>query len=227
VTKIAYLLLCHQDPDHVIAQVTHLVAQGDYVALHFDARSARQDFDKIYSAFRSNGQVHIVRRRVKCGWGQWSLVRATLAILQGAYQHFDQATHFYLISGDCMPIKSATHIKQCLSGTDRDYIENHDFFNGFWINTGIQRDRLTYRHVFNERRQKRLYDLSLRIQRKLGMARDIPTGLNVRIGSQWWCLRRSTVQRVLKFTRRNRRIIQFFKTTWIPDEIFSKQSYRA
>jgi hypothetical protein len=220
VTKIAYLLLCHQDPDRVIAQVTHLVAQGDYVALHFDARSARQDFDKIYSAFRSNGQVHIVRRRVKCGWGQWSLVRATLATLQGAYQHFDQATHFYLISGDCMPIKSATHIKQCLSGTDRDYIENHDFFNGFWINTGIQRDRLTYRHVFNERRQKRLYDLSLRIQRKLGMARDIPTGLNVRIGSQWWCLRRSTVQRVLKFTRRNRRIIQFFKTTWIPDEIF-------
>lgn len=93
-TKIAYLLLCHQDPDRVIAQVTHLVAQGDYVALHFDARSARQDFDKIYSAFRSNGQVHIVRRRVKCGWGQWSLVRATLAILQGAYQHFDQATHF-------------------------------------------------------------------------------------------------------------------------------------
>ena len=86
-TKIAYLLLCRQDPDRVIAQ-------GDYVALHFDARSARQDFDKIYSAFRSNGQVHIVRRRVKCGWGQWSLVRATLAILQGAYQHFDQATHF-------------------------------------------------------------------------------------------------------------------------------------
>lgn len=219
-TKIAYLLLCHHDPDRVISQVRHLAAQGDYVAVHFDRRGAAQDFHKIRHAFAGNGQVHIVPRRVKCGWGEWSLVRATLVTLRAAFQHFDAATHFYLISGDCMPIKSAVHIKKSLGENNRDYIENHDFFNGFWINTGIQRDRLIYRHVFNERRQKRLYDLSLALQRKLGLARDIPAGLNVRIGSQWWCLRRSTVQRVLKFTRRNLRIFQFFKSTWIPDEIF-------
>lgn len=219
-TKIAYLLLCHQNPDRVIAQVTHLVAQGDYVALHFDARGTPQDFDKIVRAFRGHGQVHIVRRRVKCGWGEWSLVRATLNTLRDAYQHFDAATHFYLISGDCMPIRSATKIKETLAASGCDYIEHHDFFDDYWINTGVQRDRLIYRHFFIERRQKWLYDAALNLQQRLGLVRDVPAGLTVRIGSQWWCLRRSTVQRVLTFTRRNLLIVQFFKTSWIPDEIY-------
>lgn len=219
-TKIAYLLLCHQDPGRVITQVTHLVAQGDFVALHFDARGSRQDFDKIKNAFRGHARVHIVKRRVKCGWGEWSLVRATLNTLRDAYQHFDAATHFYLISGDCMPIRSAIKIKEALVTSGCDYIEHHDFYDDYWINTGVQQERLIYRHFFNERRQKWLYDAAQNLQKRIGLVRDVPDGLTVRIGSQWWCLRRSTVQRVLKFTRRNFRIVQFFKTTWIPDEIY-------
>jgi hypothetical protein len=35
--KIAYLLLCHKDPDGIIAQAERLTAAGDFVAIHFDS----------------------------------------------------------------------------------------------------------------------------------------------------------------------------------------------
>jgi hypothetical protein len=40
------------------------------------------------------------------------------------------------------------------------------------------------------------------------------------IGSQWWCLRRRTVEAVLKFVKKRRDVARFFRTTWIPDETF-------
>ena len=40
------------------------------------------------------------------------------------------------------------------------------------------------------------------------------------VGSQWWCLRRRTVEWVLDFTRKRRDVMRFFATTWIPDETF-------
>ncbi len=40
------------------------------------------------------------------------------------------------------------------------------------------------------------------------------------IGSQWWCLRRSTIEAVLAFCDARPDVMRFFRTTWIPDETF-------
>lgn len=40
------------------------------------------------------------------------------------------------------------------------------------------------------------------------------------IGSQWWCLRRQTVETLLAFCDARRDVMRFFATTWIPDETF-------
>jgi hypothetical protein len=37
--KIAFILLCHKDPDAIIRQAERLTATGDYMAIHFDARA--------------------------------------------------------------------------------------------------------------------------------------------------------------------------------------------
>ncbi|MFN3294946.1 MAG: beta-1,6-N-acetylglucosaminyltransferase, partial [Gemmobacter sp.] len=72
----------------------------------------------------------------------------------------------------------------------------------------------------NERQRKWLFYKSLELQRKFGLSRSIPEDLKIRIGSQWWCLRRRTVEAVLDFVMRRRDIPRFFSTTWIPDETF-------
>jgi hypothetical protein len=218
--KIAYILLCHKDPQAIIMQAERLTAAGDYMAIHFDANARPEDYRQIRAALDDNPNVTFAARRIKCGWGEWSLVQATLYAVEAAVNAFSRATHFYMLSGDCMAIKTAEYAHRFLDDHDVDFIESFDFFDSDWIKTGMKEDRLIYRHFFNERKHKRLFYASVEMQRRLRLNRDVPTDIQVQIGSQWWCLRRPTVERILDFTRTRRDVMRFFRTTWIPDETF-------
>ncbi|MFV0300164.1 MAG: DUF5928 domain-containing protein [Paracoccus sp. (in: a-proteobacteria)] len=218
--RIAFILLAHKEPEAIIQQATRLTATGDYVAIHFDARSDQAGFARISAALADNPGVTFAQRRFRCGWGEWSLVAATLSTLRAAAGAFPMATHFYMISGDCMPVKSAEEAHEFLDAEDCDYIESVDFFDGGWIKTGIKEERLSRFHLFNERTNKRLFYASLDLQRRLGISRRPPDDIRVMIGSQWWCLRRPTVEKVLSFCDRRRDALRFFSRTWIPDETF-------
>lgn len=217
---IAYILLCHKDPTAVIDQARRLTAAGDYVSIHYDGRAGVESYRKILAGLADNSRVTFARKRIKCGWGEWSLVAATLGAVEAALSAFPRATHFYMVSGDCVPIKSAQYAREFLDSNDADFIESFDFFQSDWIKTGIKEDRLIYRHYLNERKTKWLFYQSLFWQRRLGLERKIPADLQVQIGSQWWCLRRQTIEAVVEFARRRRDVIRFFSTTWIPDETF-------
>ena len=218
--KIAFILLCHKDPDAIIRQAQMLTAMGDCMAIHFDARAKPEHYARIRNALADNPNVTFARKRLKCGWGEWSLVQASLNAVMAALDAFPRATHFYMLSGDCAPIKSARFAHDFLDARDLDYVESFDFFGSDWIKTGIKEERLIYRHFFNERTQKRRFYTSFNLQRRLGLKRTIPADIQVQIGSQWWCLRRRTVEAIVEFVRQRRDVIRFFRTTWIPDETF-------
>ena len=218
--KIAFILLCHKDPEAIIRQAQSLTAVGDCISIHFDARANPAAYRQIRAALDEDPNVTFARKRIKCGWGEWSLVQATLHAVEAAVEAFPRATHFYMLSGDCMAIKSAEYAHDFLDRREVDYIESFDFFASDWIKTGMKQERLIYRHFFNERTQKRLFYGSFRLQQRLGLTRAIPEDIQVQIGSQWWCLRRRTIEAILAFTRQRRDVIRFFRTTWIPDETF-------
>ncbi len=218
--KIAFILLCHKDAPSIIAQASRLTATGDYVSIHFDARAKPADYAAIVTALADNAGVTFAKRRIKCGWGEWSLCQATLLAVEAAVEAFPKATHFYMLSGDCAAVKSARYAHRFLDARDKDYVESFDFFNSDWIKTGFKGERLYYRHLFNERNHKRLFYASYHLQRRLGLSRKIPEDIQVMIGSQWWCLRRSTIVSILQFCRDRPDVIRFFRTTWIPDETF-------
>ncbi|MCT4682294.1 MAG: beta-1,6-N-acetylglucosaminyltransferase [Roseicyclus sp.] len=218
--KIAFILLCHKDPDAIVLQARRLTATGDFVSIHFDARADAAQYARITSELADNPGVVFATKRVKCGWGAWSLVRATLNAVEAAEAAFPEATHFYMLSGDCISVKSAAYAHRFLDAHDRDYIESFDFFKSDWIKTGFKEERLIYRHWFNERTQKWLFYRSFDLQKALGLTRQIPADIEVQIGSQWWCLRRRTIETILQFCRDRRDVVRFFSTTWIPDETF-------
>ena len=218
--KIAYILLCHKDPEAIIQQAEQLTAVGDYMSIHFDRSASPEDYATIQKALADNPNVCFAKKRIKCGWGEWSLVQATLHALSSAIEEFPRATHFYMLSGDCMAIKTAEYAHDFLDRHDCDFVESFDFFESDWIKTGMKEERLTYRHFFNERTNKALFYGSVNLQKKLGLKREIPSDIQVQIGSQWWCLRRRTVESIFDLLSRRKDIIRFFQTTWIPDETF-------
>jgi hypothetical protein len=218
--RIAYLLLCHRNPEGIVAQARLLAGQGDFVAIHYDAGSSRGDYAALRAGLEGVAGVTFAARRHRCGWGSWSLVAATLETAKTAIAAFPEATHFFLISGDCWPIKPAALIRARLDADGRDRIECADFLTSGWIRTGLVEERLVFRHPFNERTQRRLFYGALWVQRRLGLRRAMPARMRIRVGSQWWCLRRATLERVLAFIRARRDVLRFFRTTWIPDETF-------
>ncbi|WP_204112332.1 DUF5928 domain-containing protein [Shimia biformata] len=218
--RIAYILLCHKDPESIILQAQRLTATGDYIAIHFDASAKPEHYTLIRDALDDNPNVTFARKRIKCGWGEWSLVQATINALEVAVETFPRATHFYMLSGDCMAIKSSEYVHDFLDENDADFIESFDYFDSDWIKTGWKEERLIYRHWFNERTQKRRFYWMFHLQKKLGLTRKIPDDIQVMIGSQWWCLRRQTIEWILDFIARRKDVMRFFRTTWIPDETF-------
>ncbi len=214
---IAFLLMAHSDPIRLAAKARVLVSHGDKAVIHFDANAARADWDRLRAELKDVEGIAFARR-VRCGWGEYSLVRASLNMIEEAKRRFDDVTHYFLISGDCYPTKSREFLDRYL-GVDRDHIETEDFY-GDWIRTGMREDRLIYRHWFNERKRKKLFYASLALQRRFGWSREMPEGLDMRIGSQWWVLRAATIDRILTYIRKHPAIVRFFKTTWIPDETF-------
>ncbi len=224
--KIAFILLCHKDPKAIIQQANQLTAVGDYIAIHFDARAPQEAYQEIVEGVKDNPNVTFAKKRIKCGWGEWSLVQATLHAVEAALHSFPKATHFYMVSGDCMAIKSAEYAYDVLDRDDVDYVESFDFFESDWIKTGFKEERLIYRHLFNERTQKWWFYKSFELQRKFKITRNIPEDLQIQIGSQWWCLRRRTVEAIFDFISKRKDVIRFFRTTWIPDETFFQTMVR-
>ncbi len=218
--RIAFILLCRKDPDAIVLQAQQLTAVGDYISIHFDARAPAEAYERIQTGLAGNPNVTYATKRIKCGWGEWSLVEATLYAVEAATETFPKATHFYMVSGDCMAVKSATYAHRVLDSADVDYIESFDFFESDWIQTGMKEERLIYRHFFNERTQKRRFYWSYWTQRRFGWTRPIPEDVKIMIGSQWWCLRRQTIEAILEFVKKRKDVMRFFATTWIPDETF-------
>jgi hypothetical protein len=218
--RTAFILFCHKNPAAIVTQATQLTAAGDYVAIHFDASASADEYRAIQEGLSENPNVAFAKRRVKCGWSEWSLVQATLNAVEPATDAFARATHFYMVSGDCMPIKSARFAYHMLDQNDFDYIESYEFFGSNWIKTGFCEECLIYRHFFNEWTQRFRVYAALGLQQKLNITRKIPQDIQVMIGSQWWCLRRQTIEAVLAFAKERPDVMRFFKTTWIPDETF-------
>ena len=140
--KIAYILLCHKDPDAIIKQAERLTTVGDYMSIHFDASADPAQYNAIRTALDNNPNVTFAKKRIKCGWGEWSLVQATLHAVEAAVEAFPRATHFYMLSGDCMAIKLAEYTHRYLDNNDGDFIESFYYFESDWIKTGWTEERL-------------------------------------------------------------------------------------
>lgn len=214
--KIAFLLMAHKDPHWVIDQARALSVHGDFVSIHYDGNAPEAEFAEIRAALKDNANVAFARR-VRCGWGEWSLVKATLNLIKTTMRASKGVTHYFLMSGDCFPTKSRSYFDTYLTH-EYDVIESHDFFDSEWIRTGLKEDRLIYRHWFNERKRRWWFYATLNAQRWLRWQKPLPEGVPVRIGSQWWALRASTVEKIMALLKERRDLTKFFRTSWIPDE---------
>ncbi|MBA3909759.1 MAG: glycosyl transferase [Rhodobacter sp.] len=216
---VGIVMLCHTALDRAAQVARHWAVHGCPVVIHLDRRVGNADRDRLTAALADLPDVRF-SARVACEWGTFGLVEATIEAAVQMLHDFPQARHIYLASGSCLPIRPVAELQAHLAAHPHtDFIESVTTADVGWTTGGLNKERFTLRFPFSWKRQRRLFDTYVQLQRRLGIQRRIPAGIVPHLGSQWWCLTRSTLEAILKHPDRARHD-RYFRRVWIPDESY-------
>ncbi|MDO5648882.1 beta-1,6-N-acetylglucosaminyltransferase [Paracoccus sp. (in: a-proteobacteria)] len=220
--KLGVVMLGHESPDVACQLAKQWAGSGAKVVIHWDKRS---NVDSLTRAFSDHDNVDVFQK-YKCDWGGYNVVRATLDALVRLFQRFPDVTHVILVSGSCIPIKPIEQLRGFLSeNPGRDFIESTRVNEVFWPVGGLCSERFEYFFPVSWRKNRRLFDSLVSVQRRFGVSRKLPSGLVPHMGSQWWCLTADTLKKILNDPRLDE-YERFFRWSWIPDESFFQSLVR-
>jgi hypothetical protein len=230
-TRIAYLLLVHEQPKQAALLVRALVQEHSFLFIHVDSRSDQKSFVAALQQEGCSENVQFVENRVSGLWGHFSLVEATLRLLKEAIAHEGSFHHFVLLSGQDFPLKSNRCIHDFLgSNAGCDFIEHYalpserlsEKQGGLYRVNRFHHISAEGHREFPPYSKKPVLNTLFNLWAKLhhNTVRKMPLNMQLRAGSQWWALCRSSVVGILSFLEGNKDVEKFFRNVWIPDEIF-------
>lgn len=215
----AIAVLAHSNLDRVAQVVRFLSDAKMHICIHVDGAVSADKFNAFKASLNNYPNI-LWAKRVECEWGHFSLVEATQEMAAEILAKWPDVGHVMLISGDSIPIRAPSELKAFLrENANVDFIESVAIGEDNWIEGGLGIERFTLTFPFSWKKQRRLFDIWVEMQRKLRVKRRIPHGLRPHIGSQWWCLSRQTLAAILADTDRDRNDA-YFRKCWIPDESY-------
>lgn len=217
--KLGFIILAHQDL-HRTGQLVRFLAKNNCpVSLHIDQNTPPEEVHKLKASLNHIKNVAFAKRE-KCGWGQFSIVQATLNAAEVLLKNHPDVTNIFLASGSCLP---ARPIKQLLAFLERhngiDFIESFPVGDEKWVKEGLDQERFTLYFPLSWRKHRYAFDRLVDVQRLLKINRTVPDHITPHMGSQWWCLTSATLRKIVEDPRR-RQNDRFFSKTWISDESY-------
>ena len=218
--KTAYLILAHNNPNHLGELIKAVSSQRSTCFVHVDNKSEEQDFLHI-----SGPDVLFSDKRVAVHWGDFSIVEATLILIRQALSHPRCFERLVLSSGVDYPLRSAGEIDTFFQEHPLD-----EFINIVQMPAKTERKpmwRLTT-HRFSSPGDPFMKKLIRKIGAGTGFGRVLRTrayqkhfrGLTPYAGDQWWALTRDACKYILDFIEKEPAIYKFFRNTRCPDEMF-------
>lgn len=198
--KICVLMLAHKS----LIQYFNFFKDNESINfyIHIDLKS---DFNEIIQAFFDLENVFFIEDRVDVKWAGFSMVQATINLIDFALNHDKENEYFHLVSGDDVVLA-------------RSLIwEDNSIFMECRVSTAHQ-----YRMRFNTPHADTLYQRTLvgkaLTQFYKTLAKLLPTQEKYYFGSQWFSIRRQQLHQVmLSITPED---IAFFQKKLCPDEHF-------
>lgn len=207
--KICYLILAHNNFKHLDRLLTAIDNDNVIsICIHIDK--------KVKSTYSpSNTKAVIISERYDIRWGGYSMIEATISLLQFAKANCDDADYYILISGVDYPIRSDQYLQNLLS-------EKKEFIDIYKTDVDHKpKERYEYYFFDYDRRNLKLYNPKFLLEvflKKIGWKREAP--FRVYSGSQWFALTKGCVEYILDTIDRDKRYEQFFRHTLVPDEAF-------
>lgn len=220
--KIAYLILAHNNPLHLTRLIASLQAEHTHIFLHIDKKS------NGFIHLPDKNNITLIKNTVPVNWGGFSIVQATLNLLQEATAS-GEYDYFILLSGADYPVRSNVSILQ--------FFQHHqgEEFISLWKMPELDKPFVRVEYLYFEGAydfavsplSKRVINKALRTISKAlydaHVKRKYPeryAHFTLYAGSQWWALSKSCVDYILQFVADNAQYVDFYKYTYIPDEMF-------
>lgn len=221
--KIAYLILCHKEPEQINMLLQELIADGSDCYIHIDKKSSMSK-DQLISS------EHILfvpdERRVDIRWAANTMVRATLELLEVLIKGKRLYDYVCLLSGQDFPIKSSQYRSSFLQkNKGYNFIEvlSHEEYKykRYDKRSLLYFPSFVYKSTFLAKAIRKLIILSTGGYTKtLSLfVRKNKSGVKFEYGSQWWCLTYECVLWMMDYIK-NRVNVDYFDHALTPDECF-------
>jgi uncharacterized protein DUF5927/core-2/I-Branching enzyme len=217
--KLGFIILAHQDL-HRTAQLVRFLTNNDCpVSLHIDQNASPEEVIELMADLNHIKSV-VYPKREKCGWGQFSIVQATLNAAEVLLESHPDVTNVFMASGSCLPVRPIKQLKAFLERhKDIDFIESFSEKDEKWVKGGLDQERFTLYFPISWRKHRFAFDRLIDLQRILNVSRTVPKHVSPHMGSQWWCLTTSTLRKIIEDPDRQKND-RFFSKCWIPDESY-------
>jgi hypothetical protein len=212
--RLTYLVLAHSDPKH-LARMLHRIAGSDVnIYVHLDRKT---DIEPFRKAVRDVPNVAFCDKRARVMWGGFSVVAATLNLIEAALAG-SRSDYLVLLSGADYPLATRAEIAAYFAASGgrnfaRLAIIPESETEILWRVRGWHFRELANRWTFRRKILKPI-ELALRL-----LPRTIKPGVRIAVGSQWWALTEETARFVLNALQADGEMRSLFKFALAPDEL--------
>ena len=223
-----YFILAHKNPSQVRNLIEMLDDTKSLFFIHLDKNVKIQEYQDLVL----NTSCHFVKNRVRCTWGKYSLVQATLNAMKevedymnNKYKYSDY--HFIMLSGEDLPLKNNININDFLEENNKtSYLNYWSLPTKKWWNGGLFRFENLYFFAY-KKSQKLNYYLN-RIIKKGNFNFLLPINkfkknfpdFTLYGASQWMILSKDLLEFVLAKSEENSKFNSVFKYVLAPDETY-------
>lgn len=220
--KLAYLIMAHHQPAQLRRLISVLDCDSAAFFVHIDAQSALQPFKDAIAHQRN---IHFLQDRVTIRWMGFSMVEATLRLLDAAVR--DGFDYCVLLSGADYPIKSNVQLSSFYESAREEYI-------AFWCladrPSWVHKVQYFYPTDLIQIRPwstntdtiylRRLFWGRFFKYRRYMPKRKFIDGMVPYGGPDWWSLSFGCARYILDFVAENPGFKRFYRLTASPGEMF-------
>jgi alr4323 protein len=232
-----YLILAHKNPLQLGRMIERLDDGASKFFIHLDAKTPIEPF----AACLEGGHIRFIEPRERCVWGDFSIVRATIHLMEAASK--EQGV-FILMSGQDYPIQSQGYINAFLERNKGfDFIEIEPLEEKW--KPKMVKDKLEHYHILHSEERghsncyapfahcsvfQKLRTLTHLLKGRLSQKNfKLLCSLPKRVapferqyaGSQFWAFSERTFYAVLHYIREHKAALEeYYKYTSSPDEIY-------
>lgn len=214
--KFAFLILAHEDPEH-LRRLIHALDDPHFdVYVHVAAKAELKDYNFETYQLR-HSRLTVLEERFTTYWGDMSLVEVMLALYRRAFEdgNYDR---YITLSGLDYPLKSNAEILEALGDPNREFIQARPLgkdlafkIRGLYIWKYHILARIALHLVIH-------YHIPMHPE-KLRIRKGDRAKSAVYFSSQWHALSGACVEYLLKTLEENPKIERFFRYAYAPDEL--------